>query len=86
MDMRGYINFSLSKNTLITAHINIYNLFDIRNELSVFNDTGRATYSLNRTYTPQYSGPMFNSLDEYQVRPDYYSPPRQIKVGLSISF
>ena len=79
------MNFSIMRKFMISAHINVYNLFDIRNELTVFNDTGRSTYSLNRTYTPQYSGPMLNSLDEYQVRPDYYSPPRQIKVGLSIS-
>ena len=85
VDMRSYMNFSIMRKFMISAHINVYNLFDIRNELTVFNDTGRSTYSLNRTYTPQYSGPMLNSLDEYQVRPDYYSPPRQIKVGLSIS-
>ena len=70
---------------LISAHINVYNLFDIRNELTVYSDTGRATYSLVRTYTPQYTGPGFNSLDEYQVRPDYYSAPRQIKIGFSLS-
>ena len=54
------------------------------NELTVYNDTGRATYSLLPTYTPQISGPGFNTLDEYLVRPDYYSRPRQIKLGFSL--
>lgn len=85
VDMRSYINIPLSKKIQLSAHINVYNLFDIRNELTVYNDTGRSTYSLVRTYTPQYSGPQFNSLDEFQVRPDYYSAPRQIKAGLSVA-
>jgi len=85
MDMRAYYNFRISKKLHVSAHINIYNLFDIRNEKSVYNDTGRATYSLLPTYTPQLSGPALNTLDEYLVRPDYYDAPRQIKVGLSIS-
>ena len=86
MDMRSFYNFSLSKSIQISAHINIYNIFDIRNELTVYGDTGRSSYSLAPTYTPQYSGPMINTLDEYLIVPSYYSAPRQIKVGLSVSF
>ena len=70
----------------MSLSMNVYNLFDFRNELTVFSDTGRSTYSLVPTYTPQYSGPAYNSLDEYLIRPDYYSSPRQIKIGLSVSF
>ena len=85
MDMRGFLNFSLSKSLQLSAHINIYNLFDIRNELTVYGDTGRSSYSLIPTYTPQLSGPMLNTLDEYLIVPSYYSAPRQIKVGISLS-
>ena len=85
MDMRSYYNFSISKSIQVSAHINVYNIFDIRNELTVYSDTGRSTYSLTPTYTPQYSGPMLNNLNEYLVVPTYYSPPRQIKMGLSFS-
>ena len=84
VDMRSFYHFSLSEKLKISAHLNIYNLFDIRNELLVYNDTGRATYSLLPTYTPQYSGPMLNTLNEYLISPSYYSEPRQIKFGLSI--
>jgi hypothetical protein len=85
MDMRSYYNFSISKSIQVSAHINVYNIFDIKNELTVYSDTGRSTYSLTPTYTPQYSGPMLNNLNEYLVVPTYYSPPRQIKIGLSFS-
>ena len=85
MDMRGYYNFVLFKDFIVSTHINIYNLFDVRNELTVYNDTGRSTYSLVPNYTPQFSGPRLNSLDQYLVRPDYYSTPRQIKIGVSVS-
>ncbi|SVB85253.1 uncharacterized protein METZ01_LOCUS238107, partial [marine metagenome] len=84
VDMKSYYNFTLFNRYQISTHINIYNLFDIRNELTVYNDTGRSTYSLLPTYTPQTSGPGFNTLDEYLVRPDYYSRPRQVKIGFSL--
>ena len=86
IDMRSYYNFILMNKFQVSAHINIYNLFDIRNELTVYNDTGRSTYTLLPTYTPQIRGPGFNTLDEYLVRPDFYSSPRQIKVGFSLRF
>ena len=86
VDLKSFLNFPLTKAIQISAHINVYNLFDIRNELTVYSNTGRSTYSLAPTYTPQYSGPMLNSLDEYLVVPSYYSAPKQIKVGISLSF
>jgi outer membrane receptor for ferrienterochelin and colicin len=86
VDMRSFYNFSLTKSIQVSAHINVYNLFDIRNELTVYGDTGRSSYSLTPTYTPQYSGPMLNTLDEFLIVPSYYSAPRQIKLGISFSF
>ena len=84
VDMRAFHNVALSSSIQLSFHVNIYNLFDIRNELTVYGDTGRASYSLVPTYTPQYSGPMLNTLDEFLVVPSYYSAPRQVKIGLSI--
>ena len=86
VDLRAFYNFALNKRMNVSAHINVYNLFNFLNELSVYNDTGRATYSLLPTYTAEYSGPALNTLDEYLVRPHYYSSPRQVKLGISISF
>ncbi len=66
------------------VYLNIYNLLDRLNEDYVFNDTGRAGYSLIPTYTGEVYGP--NTLEEYLVRPDFYSEPRQIKVGFEVGF
>lgn len=85
VDMRSYYNFHFS-GIRIALHLNIYNLFDIRNELSVFSDTGRATYTLVPNYTPQVSGPQYNTLDQYLMSPASFSSPRQIKFGMSVSF
>jgi len=85
VDMKGFFNISLSKSFQLSAHVSVYNLFDIRNELTVYGDTGRSSYSLTPTYTPQLSGPMLNTLDEYLIVPSYYSAPRQIKIGFSLS-
>ncbi|HFE52626.1 MAG TPA: TonB-dependent receptor, partial [Bacteroidetes bacterium] len=66
------------------VYMNIYNLLDRLNEDYVYNDTGRAGYSLIPTYTGEVYGP--NTLEEYLVRPDFYSEPRQIKIGLEVGF
>ncbi|RME01753.1 MAG: TonB-dependent receptor [Calditrichaeota bacterium] len=62
----------------------IFNLFDTANEIEVFGDTGRAGYTLQRELAPLVRG--VNTLDEFFTRPDFYSPPRQIVIGLSSSF
>lgn len=85
VDMRSFYNFELM-GIGFSMHLNVYNLFDIRNELSVNNDTGRATYSLIPTYTPQVSGPGYNTLDQYLINPANFSSPRQIKFGISLNF
>jgi len=62
----------------------IYNLFDTLNERDVFSDTGRAGYSLDENYSGEPRG--INTIEEYYRRPDFYSAPRQVVVGLSVTF
>jgi outer membrane receptor for ferrienterochelin and colicin len=83
LDLRAYYNFRLG-GLRGTVHLYVYNLLDRRNEVLVYSDTGRATYSLIQTYVSQQQ--TFNTLDEYLTRPDFYSAPRQVKIGLSLSF
>ena len=65
-------------------YVKIYNLFDRKNELNVYSDTGRAGYSLQSFYTnTNIRG--INTLDEFLKRPDWYSAPRQIITGIKIS-
>jgi len=65
--------------------LKMYNAFDTANEIEVFTDTGRAGYTL--ALTQEQSQPRgVNTLEEYFTRPDYYSAPRQVILGLGFQF
>ena len=83
VDLRVYKNIKVwTLNMLL--FLNVYNLFDRKNEEVVYSDTGRSDYTL----IPRYSGEVrgANTLEEYLIRPDYFSAPRQVKLGVGISF
>lgn len=68
--------------------LNVYNLLDRRNEQTVYGDTGRTNRSLEelRAKGPAYETPLRpNTIADWFNRPDWYSPPRQIQIGLNIS-
>lgn len=67
----------------VSLFTRIFNLLDTRNEISVYTDTGRAFPNM-RFQTGEPQG--LNTKDDYLTRPDYYSAPRQITIGLSLSF
>jgi hypothetical protein len=69
----------------VSLYVKIYNVFDTANELNVYTDTGRAgtTLALNRPQEPPRG---VNTLAEFYNRPDFYSAPRQILIGASLSF
>jgi len=70
-----------------TLFAKVYNLLDRLNERQVFNDTGRATYSLIPTYVPDHGNEAGrHSLADYLTRPSYFSAPRQFRVGFSLEF
>lgn len=78
---------------VLTAFIKVYNLFDTRNERFVYDDTGRATYTLESGRSgPEAanqlaaSNPLIKSADEYFVRPQYYTSPREVRLGLMLEF
>jgi outer membrane receptor protein involved in Fe transport len=70
-------------NQNLSIFLKVYNVFDNANEIEVFSDTGRAGYSLEVTRaSSDIQG--VNTLEEYYIRPDYYSSPRQIVLGASL--
>ncbi|MCI0514597.1 TonB-dependent receptor [candidate division KSB1 bacterium] len=66
--------------------LRIYNLFDQLNELNVYSDTGRATYSLASLSTGGLRPQGINTYDQYITRPDFYSAPREVQVGFELDF
>ena len=67
--------------------ININNLLDTRNEISVYGDTGRANRTVEQVRAniiSPYEPMRPHSLDDYFSRPDWYSEPRSIQLGLEL--
>ncbi|MBA7601213.1 Vitamin B12 transporter BtuB [subsurface metagenome] len=65
-----------------SAFFKVYNILDRRNEINVYSDTGRSGYTIE----PRGSVRGVNTLDEFRTRPDYYSEPRRVIVGVSVGF
>ncbi len=64
-------------------YVNVFNLFDRRNELSVYSDTGRAGFNLSSLSA---GGTRFvNSIQDFVLRPDFYSEPRRILFGFNVA-
>lgn len=92
VNIRLFKNISLGRFDIV-LFTKVFNLFDTRNELYVFNDTGRAgyTYATRSTqeteaFTSHYDEPGVHTWEEYQQRVHYYSAPRSVQFGLSFEF
>jgi hypothetical protein len=91
LDAHLYKEFTIA-NANLRIFAKIFNVLDRLNERFVFDDTGRATYSLSgdrgvhAPWEPYYGLPGIHSLEEYNTRPHYYSPPREIRIGATLSF
>jgi len=89
MDLRGYYNIELPTGSL-SLFARIYNLFDTLNEYGVFNDSGRAGYTVDKLYAERNNAQAnlrgINTLDEYFTNPQFYSEPRRIEFGVSYNF
>lgn len=87
LDLRAYKDLDVGP-LKFGIFFRVFNLLDRRNETIVYGQTGRSTAtpaqlgvgsgltSINRV----------NTVDEYIVRPDFYSEPRQVQVGLEVNF
>ncbi len=71
--------------THLSLFARMYNLFDTANEIDVFSDTGRAGYTLEVTRSQEPPRGV-NTIEEFYTRPDYYSSPRSINIGVSLTF
>ena len=86
LDMRAFKNFKIGDLGL-SAFLKVYNLLDLRNEITVYGETGRASATAEQVGLSGVGGiNRINTIDEYLVRPDYYSSPREIQVGLELNF
>jgi outer membrane receptor for ferrienterochelin and colicin len=86
VDMQGYYEFHLDPLKLV-AYLRVFNIFDIRNEINVYDDTGRAGVTLDETNAAQTNPKQYvNSLNQFYHTPTQYSEPRRIEFGMNLEF
>ena len=65
----------------------IYNLFDIKNQVNVYNDSGTANFTIDEyNYAKRNGLALVNTLEQYYRNPTMYSEPRRIEIGASFYF
>ncbi len=86
LDLNVFKDFLVAKShkQKLTLSLLVKNLFDTLNENDVYRDTGRATYT--ELPDPSLEVPEINTFAEVFNRPDYYSRPREVRLGLSFQF
>ncbi|HEY9166924.1 MAG TPA: TonB-dependent receptor [Candidatus Kryptonia bacterium] len=86
LSMRVYKDFRFGSSTF-TVFARVDNVLDMKNATNVFTDSGEPDWSLYEEHLLA-SNPSQRvaSIQDYYTRPDYYSPPRRIQLGLTYSF
>jgi len=86
LDLKAYKDFFFDKFRMM-LFARIYNLFDIKNQINVYNDSGRADFTMEEFIDRQRGlPPIVNSVQSYYNNPTFYSQPRRIEVGVSLYF
>ncbi len=94
LDMQMHRTVELNDRASLRVFARIFNVLDRLNENFVFSDTGRATRSLSDQRgvfaawesAVQLGLPGIQSLEEYENRPNFFSAPREIRVGATLNF
>jgi outer membrane receptor protein involved in Fe transport len=92
VDLLAEKEFQLS-DIVLTLFVKVFNVFDALNESDVYDDTGRATYTLRGKNGEGEAidknvgvVPAVHSMSEFYVNPLLYSSPREVRVGVSLNF
>ncbi|MCU7498930.1 MAG: TonB-dependent receptor [Bacteroidota bacterium] len=87
VDLRAYKDFILFENYRLSFFARIYNLFDIKNQVGVYDDSGTADFTIDEyNFRLQNKPAIVNTLDEYYNNPTMYSEPRRVEFGASFFF
>lgn len=87
VDLNINKSFRLGSKLRFDVFLNIYNLFDQRDETSVYQDTGTADYTttINPLKVP-YNSSRVSTVEDYVLQPSWYTGPRQVQLGVAIGF
>ncbi|MFQ5568059.1 MAG: TonB-dependent receptor domain-containing protein [Rhodothermales bacterium] len=78
VDMNVYTEFNFA-GVRPRLFLQVFNLFDNRNAVAVFGDTGQPDITLDQRRTGQFDPGFF-------VRPDFFSEPRRVHLGIDFRF
>jgi hypothetical protein len=75
----------------LILYMDIYNLFDTRNEIYVWSSTGRSDSSIEELQADETSraylaNQRINTVEEYFKHAEWYYAPRKVNIGIKISF
>jgi hypothetical protein len=74
----------------VELFLNIYNLLDIRDQVGIYSDTGSAEYTTtidpSSTAYNSYNPARVSTIEDYVLRAQNFSGPRQIQLGLTLGF
>jgi outer membrane receptor for ferrienterochelin and colicin len=83
VDARLHKDFKIGNNRF-TIYTQIYNLFDIKNEVGVFSETGRAGFTTDEQLLLKSGVKEYvNTIHDYYTIPGFYSEPRRIEIGIN---
>lgn len=86
IDLRVFKNVTVSALNM-SFFVKVFNLFDRRNETSVYGQTGRAMASAEALGLPPSPGTnRVNTVEQYINQPGNYSEPREIQFGVDLNF
>ena len=83
IDLQASKSFQSGPVSLI-VFLKVFNIFDRRNAIEVYSDTGRpdATIITGRDERPI----VVSTLDDFVNRVDFYAPPRELRFGVGVRF
>ena len=67
-----------------SVFLKVFNLLDRRNEIAVYNDTGRAGYTIRTQFWGEWTD--IGTVEDWVNRPHMYSQPRRIQLGIGLGF
>jgi hypothetical protein len=87
IDLRLFKNVSLGGFDL-SFFLKVFNLLDQRNAVTVYGQTGTSSATVQQLGLSGVGAGAgrVNTIDQYIVRPDYYSEPRQFQLGVDVNF
>ena len=90
IDLRLFKDFKFGPST-VSLFLRVNNLLDTKNAIRVFGNTGQPDWSLDEQQQLQIQAqsniPRYvSSIEDYYTRPGFYSEPRRVEFGTTISF